>query len=316
MMKAALGSFSAKKGAKGQKGSFFYMYQDMYGVKRMKINLHQHTTCSDGRLSPEEAAARYQAAGYDMVALTDHWYFRQSGEINGLRILGGAEYDFGGDGATGVYHILGLGCQRAPELKKGVGPQALLDGINACGGLAVLAHPAWSLNTAAQAAALCGVGATEIYNTVSDAHESARPYSGDFVDTAAGQGMIFPLLASDDTHYYDGTDDTCCAIMLDCPLDAPDAEVLNAIRQQKFYATQGPEIHLERVGNEAVVHCSPACRINFFSNAVWGRGHGHAGEGLTEARCTLMPFETFIRAEVTDEKGRKAWSNILRLKEA
>ena len=48
--------------------------------------------------------------------------------------------------------------------------------------MAVLAHPAWSLNTVQQAEALQGVGATEIYNTVSDVHESSRPYSGDFVD--------------------------------------------------------------------------------------------------------------------------------------
>ena len=38
------------------------MYIDMDGVKRLKINLHAHTTDSDGRVSPEEAARIYREA--------------------------------------------------------------------------------------------------------------------------------------------------------------------------------------------------------------------------------------------------------------
>ena len=35
--------------------------------------LHTHSTLSDGRLPPEEVCRRYQAAGYDFIALTDHF---------------------------------------------------------------------------------------------------------------------------------------------------------------------------------------------------------------------------------------------------
>lgn len=291
------------------------MYTDLNGAKRLKVNLHLHTTDSDGRKTPEEAAAIYKAAGYDVIAVTDHWRYRMSGELSGLRTLGGAEYNIGGgDGAGGVFHILALGCEREPALAPEDTAQQLIDGINACGGLAVLAHPAWSLNTVDQVAPLHGVGATEIYNSVSDAHESCRPYSGDFVDTAACRGMLFPLLASDDVHFYDGTDDTKAWIMLECAPDASDAEILQAIRDKKFYATQGPEAHLTIENGEAVVRCSPACRVNFLTNGVWGAGHGHHGEGITEARCKLREFETFVRAEVTDAQGRTAWTNALALR--
>ena len=85
------------------------MYIDMDGVKRLKINLHAHTTDSDGRVSTEEAARIYREAGYDVLAIADHWRWHKSGELSGLRILAGAEYNVGGsDGAAGVYHILGL----------------------------------------------------------------------------------------------------------------------------------------------------------------------------------------------------------------
>ena len=246
------------------------MYIDMDGVKRLKINLHAHTTDSDGRVSPEEAARIYREAGYDVLAITDHWRWHKSGELSGLRILAGAEYNVGGsDGAAGVYHILGLGCAHEPEIdREEQDPQRILDAIHAANGLAVLAHPAWSLNSVSQAAALHGVEATEIYNTVSDAHESCRPYSGNFVDIAAGQGLTYPLLATDDVHYYDGTDTTCSYIMLACAPDATDTELLQAIREKRFYATQGPEVHLDIVGDEAVVRCSPAARITLFTNRV------------------------------------------------
>ncbi len=290
------------------------MYTDLNGAKRLKVNLHLHTTGSDGCKTPEEAAAIYRAAGYDVIAVTDHWRYRASGELGGLRILGGAEYNIGGgDGAGGVFHILGLGCEKEPALAPDMSAQQLIDGINACGGLAVLAHPAWSLNTVDQVAPLHGFGATEIYNSVSDAHESCRPYSGDFVDTAACRGMLFPLLATDDVHFYDGTDDTKAWIMLECAPGASDAEILQAIREKKFYATQGPEVHLTVEGDEAVVRCSPVCRVNFPTNGVWGAAHGHHGEGLTEARCRLREFETFVRAEVRDAQGRAAWTNTIAL---
>jgi len=35
-------------------------------------NLHSHTFLSDGELLPSEVAARYQAAGYKAIAITDH----------------------------------------------------------------------------------------------------------------------------------------------------------------------------------------------------------------------------------------------------
>lgn len=40
----------------------------------LKGALHVHTTCSDGELTIKEAAAVYQALGFDFIALTDHDY--------------------------------------------------------------------------------------------------------------------------------------------------------------------------------------------------------------------------------------------------
>lgn len=292
------------------------MMTDMFGKNRLKVNLHLHTTESDGRKTPEEAAALYRKAGYDILAITDHWKYRKSGEIDGLRILSGVEYDIGGsDGIAGVVHILGLGCRQEPSLERGAQVQEMIDQIHLCGGIAVLAHPAWSLNTVDQAAGMQGLDATEIYNSVSDAGDSSRPYSGHFVDCSACRGRLYPLIADDDTHIYDGTDDTLSYIMLACEPDASDEEILEAIRRKEFYATQGPEIHIFRNGNQVTVKCSPASRVSIFSNAVWAPNRSVKGENLTEVVCSLLPVEAFIRAEVIDAEGKKAWSNLIDLRQ-
>lgn len=290
------------------------MYTDILGKMRMKVNLHTHTTASDGAKSPEDAAAIYQSAGYDAIALTDHWKFNPSGAIGGLRIVSGVEYNIPGrDAAVGVCHILGLGCKCPPDIEKDDSAQVMADKIIRCGGLPVLAHPAWSLNTPEQGLQLESIEVTEIYNSVSDAHNSSRPYSGYFVDAVATEDKSMALLAADDTHFYDGSDETKAWIMLECPADATDDALLQAIRDRKFYATQGPEVHIWREGDSIKVRCSPVSRISLFSNIVISSGACIRGENLTEYTYQLQPMQHYIRAEVTDADGKCAWSNILDL---
>jgi len=288
------------------------MYTDILGKKRMKLGLHIHTTQSDGRVSPEEMAVIYKNAGYDAVAITDHWKVGLEREIEGLRILSGCEFNIGGnDTATGVYHLVGLGMERDPGLEKDAVPQEVIDAVNAAGGITVLAHPAWSLNSVEQMKGLRGIAATEIYNTVSGMHASNRPYSGEFVDLCANAGFTLPLLATDDAHYYDG-DETVAYIMLDVSDgDTSTPAILEKIKGGRFYATMGPEVHISYNGEKVSVDCTPAVKVSFFSQNSWNRERNSYGEGITHAEYTPAPFERWIRAEVTDANGKVAWSNII-----
>jgi len=40
----------------------------------LKGCLHTHTTCSDGKLTPQQVARAYEQKGYDFIAFTDHDY--------------------------------------------------------------------------------------------------------------------------------------------------------------------------------------------------------------------------------------------------
>ncbi len=299
------------------------MYTDIYGKTRMKIGLHIHTTESDGRCSIEQAVEIYKNAGYDAIALTDHWKWHPADEINGLRILSGVEYNnkfpegctyMGNNSVTGVYHILGLFCESEPQIENMTDHTLFTKAIHKAGGLAVIAHPAWSLNTPGQIMALDSIDATEIYNTVSGVHASNRPYSGAVIDMLANKGCYLPLIADDDCHYYDN-DCAVSYIMLDVSDGkTSDKDILNKVKTGEFYATQGPELHISRKQDGTVVATSsPVSQISFFSNAAFNKTRNTYGDGITYAEYTPLGFEKWIRAEAYDKDGKCAYTNILLL---
>ncbi len=290
------------------------MIQDENGKTYYKVGLHTHTTLSDGRKSPEEAAAFYKENGYDAIAITDHWRFYENGTLNGMTIISGCEYNLGkSDTIDGVMHIVGLGMTCEPTLTRDATAQQIIDGIHRCGGMAVLAHPFWSLNTPEQILALHGFDATEIYNSVSDVNQSFRPDAGYFVDLMANRAWYRPLLATDDVHYYiPGGDGGRSFVMVEAESNTPQA-LLSAIADGRFYASQGPYLHVTYDGQTVTVDCSPADRIAFVTNSAWAAKRVCREAGTTHAEYTPVPHEQWVRVEVTRGNDR-AWSNIIPLK--
>ena len=78
----------------------------------MNIDLHSHSTASDGLLKPEELVARAVANGVEMLALTDHdgvsglAEARARSESEGVRFIDGVEISVTWERTT--VHIVGL----------------------------------------------------------------------------------------------------------------------------------------------------------------------------------------------------------------
>ncbi len=295
------------------------MFTDILGKKRLKINLHTHTTRTDGQKAPEEVAAIYKARGYDAVALTDHWKYNPGGEMSGLQMISGVEYNVGGgDAADPVFHIVALGCETEPvidsawtHLSPYEGAAKIIAAIRNAGGVANLAHPAWSLNTPEMLMRIQGgFDVTEVYNSVSDYGMSDRANSEVIIDQLATAGCIVPMLATDDAHYYTGDE---CRGFIALEKDACDElGFAGAVRAGRFYASMGPEVHFERLPDGSFrVQCTPCAKIEFMSNMVWTSGRIVRGENLTEATYRPQNGERFIRAVVVDDCGNRAWSNII-----
>ena len=275
------------------------MFTDMLGKTRMKVGLHLHTTLTDGQRTPTEAARIYADHGFDAIALTDHWLYGTGGEMCGLTVLSGCEYNIGGADCPHVVHIIGVGMEYAPDLPR---EWEISGNYNTEGNL---------INTDSEHLLSFGdFDVLEIYNAVSECGMSDRAYSDVIADQLACTGRYPGLVATDDVHYY--RDDACRGwIMVEA--DSTDRQTLiDAIRAGKFYATQGPEVHMERIAPDRVkVVCSPAVKITFQSNTSWTPGRISRGEGLTEATYTRAATDRFVRAEVTDENGHKAWTNYI-----
>lgn len=286
------------------------MITDIKGNRFFKIALHQHSTLSDGSRSPEEIARAYKAAGYDALALTDHWRYGESRELEGLHIISGCEYNLGGGHKT--MHIVGFGMERDPEIPKLEDRQLTVDMIKAAGGIAVLAHPSWSLNSMDDVRALEGVDATEIYNSVSEQGQSLRAYSDHFVDLCARNGYRYGILATDDAHYYGGVDDRKGWVMVNAAA-LTDKAIVEAIRERRFYASQGPELWVEYKNGKLVIDCSPCSVIAVLSDGAWLPDRVSRGKGLTHYEYTVTPDDIWARVEVRDENGKCAWSNIFEL---
>ena len=287
------------------------MIKDIFGNKRYKVALHQHTTISDGLKTPEQVVDIYKEAGYDAVAITDHWKYFQGKEMRGITVISGCEYNIGAsDTSLDVMHIVGIGMNFEPDLCKGNTRQEIINGIKKAGGLAILAHPAWSLNSPSEALALEGFSGVEIYNSVSNVNQSSRPYSGYFVDLLANEGVAFPIIAADDSHYYNGEDECKSFVMVKAE-SSSEEHILDAIKRGDFYATTGPELHLYRKGDKMIINSSECVMLNFLSNSAWAPDRIIRGEKITYAEYQIKPWDKWVRAEAKDADGRYAWSSVI-----
>ncbi len=305
-----------------QKGLSVIMYTDQNGKTWYKGNLHTHTTNSDGRKSPEDVIALYRAHGYDFLALTDHWKRSETSMTDdGMLLLSGVEYNINGaDIIKGVFHIVCIGAKGDPAsewTEQTLTAQNVIHAIHAHGGLAILAHPAWSMNTVDQIMSLEDIDATEIYNSVSGLPYNCRPDSGIVIDQCAARGRALPCTAADDSHFYCGEE---CYSYIYVQADAlTEDSLLDAIRAGRFYATQGPRFSIT-VTEDADAHtktvmvscaqpegAAPIKTVVFYTGSVWCSGRSVNGDTVTEASFVMQEKDRFVRVECIDTDGRRGF---------
>jgi hypothetical protein len=135
-------------------------------------NLHTHSTLSDGHRSPEEVCRFYETAGYDFLALTEHFLEHYGWPLVDTRpyrsaafttILGAELHpaqdrmEFGRH-----WHILavGLPLDFAPSPLEETGPELARRAL-AAGAFVVAAHPQWHTMTDRDVTALGPIHALE-----------------------------------------------------------------------------------------------------------------------------------------------------------
>lgn len=290
----------------------------------LRAALHTHTSNSDGELPPRALARHYGRAGYDVVALTDHWHRSEAPSSEELVVLAGVELNCllpeGRDG-----HVLGLGIDRDPaELE---GTRLDLEGtgewIVGAGGVAFLAHPYWTGVRPGGLELPPSVVGIEVFNAGCEL-EVGRGLSSVHWDELLQDGRLCPALAVDDSH-HPGFDSDHAWTWIRAERDRE--SILAALRSGCFYGSSGPLIHdVERTDAGVVVRCTPVQSVRLLTGRTSGTavnagrlGYRYGADVLdvtadgwiVAARLDLPESAPFARLELVDPAGRRAWTNPL-----
>ncbi len=281
-----------------------------------KGNVHTHSIASDGVRSAADVCATYRDAGYDFLALTDHFMAKYGFPIvdtrpfrtPGFTTILGAELHAPETVLGETWHILALGLPLdfAPLADGEDGP-ALAARALAAGAFAAIPHPAWYGLTIEDADRIPGAHAVEVYNHTSQ----LRTERGDGVylaDQMLAAGRRIGLIAVDDAHFL-SPDAFGGWLMVKAEANEPGA-LLEALKAGAYYATQGPQIHDIAWGEEEVeITCSPAMSVMVLSRG--SRAAQHVAPGTTRIRLPVAKHRGggFARVVVADALGRRAWAN-------
>ena len=225
-----------------------------------KGNLHAHSSDSDGTLAPEDLARAYREAGYDFLAITDH-FLREYGfpvtdtrpfRREGFATLLGAELHAPETGLGEDWHILAVGLPPdfPPTRAEERGPDLARRAMEA-GAFVGIAHPAWYGLTPADAEWLKGTAhAVEVYNEAS-AQFNDRADGWYLGDALLAEGNRMGAYAADDAHFEEGAPDAFGAwVQVRSEALEPGA-ILAALKAGHYYSSQGPEIREVAVGGGA-----------------------------------------------------------------
>jgi len=268
-----------------------------------KVQLHCHTTESDGRIAPRDLLAMYRDAGYSFVCITDHNRVTRCDDLNDPEFLAVAgvedEVGFG-------LPILGAHMGRlfvdAP-LRSGTA-QERIDRTRAGGGIVSLCHPSWPGNL------WTGDWSEHDVRTLRGYHlmEVRNPHSRTETDVARwtaalrAHGPSMPIwgVAVDDCHRREQFNHGWVMVRVET---IAAAALRTALLRGALYATTGPVADFTVEGGSITVRAVPAGRLRVLDagDAVRLETHG------AEARYAVSGDERFVRAEVMTTAGT-AWS--------
>ena len=82
----------------------------------LRCALHAHTTNSDGEMAPEMLVRHYEWAGFDVLALTDHWVRTVERSTRKLLVIPSVELNAQAPGPDDDAHVLALGVEADPVI--------------------------------------------------------------------------------------------------------------------------------------------------------------------------------------------------------
>lgn len=301
-----------------------------------KANLHCHTTCSDGMLTPEQVKELYVRHGYSIVAYTDHNNYVYHRELLDETFVPLAGYEVNsdgqrnGDGHPIANHLCALALE--PEKAKMVPRPVIYDlgrinemirELNDAGFIVNYNHPAWSAEHTEDFLALEGITCFEVFNYGAEV-STGGGYGDQQYDLWVKSGRrAFPI-ATDDNHNppaygEEGANtpeefDSCGGFTMIKAKELSYRAVMDAICAGNLYASNGPLIHALYIEDGKIcIDCDPVCAVMLKDGAINNAYAKYAAkDAISHVDIPLSAVRgenAFARIVIMRKDGRKAWTN-------
>ncbi len=277
----------------------------------LRGNTHTHTTRSDGKVTIEERIAMYEKGGYDFLAITDHnkTYDPKNYDTK-MTLIGAIEFHPQNPVSTsGDWHFIALNVPHDFEepLNTEISAQVLVNRFKKNGAYVIVCHPYWCGFDKKEIELIKNADALEVYNHVCE-QAIGKGDSTNIYDSLLQAEHQYGAISCDDSH---GGEEACFGGWINVKAkDNSVDSIMDAIKNGSFYASTGPSIHDIRYDGESIeVDCSEVRSINFMSRAQKGTQiRADKGSSLTTATWECKSASTYIRVQIEDHEGRKAWS--------
>ncbi len=268
-----------------------------------KVQLHCHTTESDGLFRPPDLLRMYQDAGYSFVCITDHNRVTRCDDLNDRNFLAipGTE-----DTVSRILPPLGphMGRLFVDEPLRSGSAQERVDRTLYDGGTVSLCHPSWNGNlgtgawTVEEISSLRGFQLLEIWNPHSDSVEDTRRWEA-VLRTRGADALVWGV-AVDDCHRREQFNRGWVIVKVS---EVSTAALRRALLDGACYASTGPAADFSVTEQSITVRLQERSTIRFLDARGTTRSEVEGDEG----RYTARGDEQFIRVEATSTTGT-AWS--------
>ncbi|MDP4152479.1 MAG: PHP domain-containing protein [Bacillota bacterium] len=289
-----------------------------------KSNLHCHTTCSDGKLTPEEVKELYKSHGYSIVAYTDHNKLINHKELNDDKFLALCGYEIDVIDHSKPYqrccHLNAIA--KNPETAEFQGSleeysadhiNKMIEKLISSGFIVNYNHPSWSMVESEEISKLHGFTAIEVYNHSAQMHLNSGCSSTQYGLFIRNGGKAYSI-AADDNHNFDKirstSSDSLGGFTVLKATDLSYKSIIDSFETGNFYCSSGPEIYDYYIEDgKLCLHCSPIASALHRNEKIIG-GHISSSENdITYVEFPIREEQPFGYIEISDLNGKTAFTN-------
>jgi hypothetical protein len=263
------------------------------GSNVYKVQLHTHSTNSDGANTPEAVVNAYKTAGYNVIVISDHDFCTDDPGVADILFIRGVEE------TSTEGHINAINVTSQTALTNG---QDIIDDIQSRGGIVQLNHPDGSVvNLDLTYEELDNLNNATLmeYNNIA--------YSMDKYDYMLSKGQRLWVTCTGDCHNVSNATWQLLYHIRVFADDLTEDDILNSISTGNFYASTGLLLNsITVVGNTETVEAAQA------SNFYWVKKNGQIIKttlGVTSDSYTINGDEGYVRvyATASDDANKRAY---------